>query len=284
MFASAAAPPEDPGPLGFLQPAAAPAPAPVAPSVPSPAAFSAPVAPAAAPKSGGRFGIYAAVYVSGAILGFVLGYLYSGRHAPPPRSDLERIPDDGVNKGKTKWANPKASVPPAQLKSIGETVELDSLAIRATGVERRKVTKVFPPTDARETSEEECVVLRVSLKNTSQNTEFVPLDEMFVRPSDPKRRPNYTFIELKDSSPIPMYPLPPFDERNLAGESFGVLKPGESVETIVAAEEESPKKARGPMVWRLQVRDVRGPGGNVKSHSTVVGFKFTADQIRKAEG
>ena len=81
-----------------------------------------------------------------------------------------------------------------------------------------------------------------------------------------------------------MYPLPPLDMRNLEGQSFEVLKPGESMEAIIAAEDDSPKKAKGPMVWRLQVRDVRGTGENVKSFSTVVGFKFTADQIRKAEG
>jgi hypothetical protein len=254
---------------------------PVAAPIASAAVPSAPTAPVAAPKSGGRFGIYAAVYVSGAILGFVLGYLYSGRHAAPARSDLERIPDDGVNKGKTKWANPKSAVPPAQLKSIGETVQLQSLAITATGVERRKVTKVFPPTDARETSEGECVVLRVSLKNTSQKTEFAPLDEMFVRPNDPKRRPNYTFIECKDGSQIPIYPLPPFDERILDGQSFDVLKPGASVDAIVAANEESPSLATGPMVWRLQVRDVRDGGAEPKSFSTVVGFKFTAEQIKR---
>ena len=267
-------------PLGFLQAGATgDRTAAVAP-VTTPASFPGSAEAAAPAKPSGKFGIYAVVYICGAILGFFLGYLYFGRQVAAARTGLERIPDDGVNKGKTKWVSPKTAVPAAQLKSIGETVQLQSLAVTAMAVQRRKISKVVPSTGASETSEGECLVLRVILRNTSVAAEFVPLDEMFVRPNDPKRRPNYTFIELKDSSPIPMYPLPPFDERNLAGESFGVLKPGESVETIVAAEEESPQKAKGTMVWRLQVRDVRGTGENVKSHSTVVGFKFTEEQIR----
>ena len=275
---------EEQEPLGFLQAGATGDQTAAVSPVTSPASFPGSAEAAAPPKPSGKFGVYAVVYICGAILGFFLGYLYFGRQVAAARTGLERIPDDGVNKGKTKWVNPQTAVPPGQLKSIGETVQLQSLAVTAMAVQRRKVSKFHPATLSSEASEGECLVLRVILRNTSVGAEFVPLDEMFVRPSDPKRRPNYTFIELKDGSPISMYPLPPFDERNLAGESFGVLKPGESVETFVAACEESLQKANGPMVWRLQVRDVAGARERVKSHSTVVGFKFTADQIRKAEG
>jgi serine/threonine protein kinase len=65
---------------------------------------------------------YVVVCLFGAIMGFFLACVYSGRHAPAAPTGLESIPDDGVNKGKTKWMDSEAAGSPDQRKVHGATV------------------------------------------------------------------------------------------------------------------------------------------------------------------
>lgn len=218
-----------------------------------------------------------AVYVSGMIFGLILGKFIFGKAAP---SGLELIRDDGANKHKTEWIIPTAPVPNAQRKRIGETINLGHLAVTALGVERTKISlERLDPSGEKEimTSPEECLVLRIRLKNTSTDVEFAPLDETFLRTHDPNRRPTYSFIELADGKQIKMYELLHFSEWNIAGQSFETIEPGEEMEAIIAAASGSPASAKGKMLWRIHLR-AGGPNDN--DYSTVVGFEFTADQIR----
>jgi hypothetical protein len=233
----------------------------------------------AAVKPVSRFGVLAAVYFSGVILGLILGKFMFGRAAATSAgpTGLEVIRDDGVLKDKTKWVDPKASLPSSQLKRLGETVQIAGLSITARSVERAKVTKVHSFSGSRETTPDECLVLHLLLKNTSSNVEFAPLDPMFVRPHNKQERPNYSYIEVPGNDPIEMFGLHKFSEFDLEGQPFDAIKPGEEIEAIVAAAEDSPALAKGTMRWRVQLR---AGVADKKAYTTVVGFEFTPEQIR----
>src|SRR5262249_15834455 len=162
--------------------------------------------------------------------------------------------DYGVHQGDTKWVSPATAIPPAQYKQIGETVYLGQLAVTALGIERRKISLVRsdPLTGVQEQTmtADECLVLHVRLRNTSNDIEFAPVDEMFLGPHDPKQWPNYSFIECDDGSQIPMFPLAEYSEYNIDGQSFQPLKPGQEMDAIIAACEGSPARVKGRMLWR----------------------------------
>jgi hypothetical protein len=230
-----------------------------------------------AAKSGSRFGVAIFAYVSGVLMGLILGKVLFGRsQAASAPTGLEMIRDDGAQKGKTKWPNPKSEVPRGQISRIGETVEVGALAVTAKAVERSKVTKVHSFSQTKEQSRDKCLVLRLVLKNISKDIQFAPLDPIFLRPHDPRNRPNYSYIQLKDANPIPMFELDKFSEFDLDGQPFDALEPGEEIEAIVAAAEGSPAQAKGNMLWRVQVRAGVREG---HSYSTVVGFEFAANEI-----
>ncbi len=229
-------------------------------------------------KQKSRIPLLVGVYVSGVILGLILGKFIFGKPTP---TGLELIRDDGANREKTQWIAQTSAVPRDQLKKIGETIQLGHLAVTAMGVEKKKVSleRTDPFTSAKEktTSPEECLILRVRLKNTSRDVEFAPLDETFLRSHLPKKRPTYSFIETEGGKPIRMYELAEFSEWNIVGQPFDTIKPGGELEAIIPAESGSPAKAKGSMVWRIQVR---AGGPKDKSYSTVVAFEFTPEQIR----
>jgi hypothetical protein len=231
-----------------------------------------------------RVGILVATYVSGVIFGLIIGKFVFGKTAAAGgsgSSGLEAIRDDGMLKDKTKWVDPKAAVPSGQLKRLGETVQIAGLSVTARSVQRAKVTKVHSFGGSKETSVGECLVLHLLLKNTSKDVEFAPLDPMFVRPHNPSERPNYSYIEIPGGEPIGMFELHKFSEFDLEGQPFDAMKPGEEIEAIVAAAEDSPSKAKGTMRWRIQVRaGVPDQKPEKKAYTTVVGFEFTPEQIR----
>jgi DNA-directed RNA polymerase subunit RPC12/RpoP len=239
---------------------------------------------AAAPaKPQSRLGILVATYVSGVIFGLIIGKFVFGKPAAAASgsSGLEAVRDDGMYKDKTKWVDPKASVPSSQLKRMGETVQIAGLSITARSVQRAKVTKVHSFGGSKETSAGECLVLHLLLKNTSKDVEFAPLDPMFVRPHNPRERPTYTYIEVRDGEPIGMFDLHKFSEFDLEGQPFDAIRPGEELEAIIAAAEDSPSKAKGKMCWRVQVRaGVPDQKPEKNAYTTVVGFEFTPEQIR----
>jgi hypothetical protein len=100
---------------------------------------------------------------------------------------------------------------------------------------------------------------------------------MFVRPHIQRERPTYSFIEVAGGDPIEMFDLHKFSEFDLEGQPFVAIKPGEEIEANIAAAEDSPAKATGDMLWRVQVR---AGVAEKKAYTTVVGFEFTPDQIR----
>jgi hypothetical protein len=225
----------------------------------------------------------AAMYICGMIVGYLLAR-FTGVSGPA-RTGLERIPDDyGIQKGGRAWKGPAANspVPPKQKAALGESLRVGNLEVTAMGVERRKVNKLrldlVSGQRQKMPSEGECLVLRVRFKNVSSDIAFSPLDALFVRRS--QDYPTYTFLEVGDGHTIDMFDLAPFSEFDIEGQPFDETVPGQELEAVIAAEEGSPARAKGTMLWRLQVRTGGSVAGVARTFSTVVGFTFTADQIR----
>ena len=233
--------------------------------------------PQNSPKTKSPVGAYVGIYISGAIFGLILGKFLFSR---PVLTGLELIRDDGANRYKTEWVSPTAPVPSSQRKGLGETIRLGDLSVTALAVEKRSIelARVDPFSGEVETmrSPQQCLVLRVRLKNTSANVQFAPLDETFLRPHDPTERPTYSFIEQAGGDRISLYELAPFSEWSIVGQPCSAIKPGEQLDAIIPAANGSADQARGKILWRLQLR----AGGPVdEAFSTVVGFDLDIDQV-----
>ncbi len=228
-------------------------------------------------KGGSRIAIGIGAYISGVLMGLIVGKVISAGGSPASSgpTGLEMICDDGQHKH--KWPSPKSAVPSSQIKRIGETMKFGALEVTAKAIERSKVIKVHAGTKNKEPSDADCLVLRLSIRNTSKDREFAPLDPVFVRPLGKNDHPGYSFIEVKDGEPIQMFELSIFSEFDLEGQPFDEIKPGEEIEAIVAAADGSADEARGKMLWRVRLRAGEYKG---RSYSTVVGFEFSADQIQ----
>lgn len=218
----------------------------------------------------------AAIYLCGAMTGFVIGRLVYG---PAAQSPLREIPDYGVRQGGRKWVlpDPSAAVPSGHWLRLNRTTRVGDLEITPLRVfvSRLAIVRLNPVSGQVERigQTEPTVVLALKIKNVSKSLAFSPLDEMFLRPSE---FPDYTYIELPDGQKVRMYPLPKFSERGLENQTFEELPPGEEREVWIAADPSALEKLRNTMVWRVQLR---AGGTPEKTYATVVALKFSVRDI-----
>lgn len=221
-----------------------------------------------------------AIYLCGAMTGFVIGRLVYG---PAAQSPLRKIPDYGVRQGGRQWVLPdsSAAVPRGQWLKFDRTTRIGDLEVRPLRifVGRVKFVRLNPVTGKTETLgySDKTLVLALRIRNVSDSLAFSPLDELFLRPSE---FPAYSYIELPDGEKVPMYPLSKFSERNIQHQSFDELAPGEEREYWIAAHPRILKQMRNTMVWRLQLR----VGGTPEeTYATVVALEFSVSDVERKQ-
>jgi hypothetical protein len=115
------------------------------------------------------------------------------------------------------------------------------------------------------------LMLKLRLKNLSNDSILVPLDEAFIRTRGPETRDS--FIEAGPTRQIDMYPLAVVSEWSIAGQEFRELDPGEAYETLVVSTPEALDHLVPKMTWRLRLRiDV--------NQNVTLGIRFQEDEIR----
>ena len=151
---------------------------------------------------------------------------------------------------------PVAPLPADRIARLGETLRVGALEITPVDVARRDITlrrvgvagaaverKGLPGT----------IVLRVRLRNASDDQSFAPLDPSFVRQRGSEVPP--TFAEAPGGNRLYPYPLAFESEMGIVGQDFRELRPGETRDLVIVTAPASPADANpAGLTWRLRFR------------------------------
>ncbi|HZW31395.1 MAG TPA: hypothetical protein VFF52_11845, partial [Isosphaeraceae bacterium] len=178
------------------------------------------------------------------------------------------VPSRSAERDQTDQPPP---IPPENLVALGQPVQLGDLnvtplAVVATRLEL--IRAIEPPKYRREN--EESLVLRLRLTNVSKRRSLVPLDVYLVR--ERSLRPYDPFIATSEGPSIRLYPLAIESEWSIVGQDFPRLDPGDTAETIIAAEPGSAHRLAGEMTWRVRLR-------TGVYRTDLLGVRFNKDQV-----
>ena len=96
------------------------------------------------------------------------------------------------------------------------------------------------------------LILRLKLKNLSDDTVFAPLDQAYLR--ERGKQVVDTFIQAAGDDRIYPYPLAMESEWSIVGQDFTELRPGESRVVTIASTPDAPPDSNGPFTWRIRIR------------------------------
>jgi hypothetical protein len=151
---------------------------------------------------------------------------------------------------------PGGTVPPIPIENLAtldQTIRIGELEVTPTSVALTPLTLVrsIEPSTER-LAEGSSLVLRLRLTNVSKDHTFAPLEPGFLRnPISPLDR---SFIETAKGDTISLFPLAIDSEWSILGQEFAELKPGESMETILASEPAAVDELSSEMTWRMRLR------------------------------
>jgi hypothetical protein len=197
------------------------------------------------------------VSYSSAVTLALVWMLWAGRTSPlaaTPQDERKTVVADPVSKSdELDLSSPPPPIPAQNLTTLGKPVRIGDLEIIPLSVISAPVDLVRA-TDQNEyrRQDDESLVLRLRLTNLSKQDRFAPLDRYLVR--EHGSRAQDPFIVASDGSFIPLFPLAIDSEWSILGQAFSVLHPGETMETIIAAEAGSGRRVRGQMTWRVRLR------------------------------
>jgi hypothetical protein len=192
----------------------------------------------------------------------------------PPAADSSRIGDERATKTpETPVAEVLPPIPPENVTVLGKAirigdVEIKPLWVTLTPVEL--VRSIDPPAYRHEDSSS--LILRFKLTNHSKEHTFAPLARDLLRDQAAFR--DRSFIASPDGGQISLFPLAVDSEWLVLGQEFPVLKPRESVETLVASEVVTEKRLPDQMTWRIRLRT--GP-----YRTDILGVRFSRRDLSR---
>ena len=153
-------------------------------------------------------------------------------------------------------SSPAATLPPLPAENVANLrntirlggVEFTPLEVVVTRLDL--VRSIDPAAWRREKSAS--LVLRLKLKNVTNNDQFAPLEPRFVR--EQPATPDRSTIATSQGQGINLFPLAVDSEWSIVGQDFTVLEPGESMETLVASEPGVADRLTDLMTWRVRIR------------------------------
>jgi hypothetical protein len=167
-----------------------------------------------------------------------------------------------------------------RLIPLGETRRVGDLEITPLGIERASGLEIenlgIDGSRNVRPAGENVLLLRLRLTNRSATTAFVPLSVEDVRLPD-EGLPG-AFLEDDGGNRVYPYPLPVQSDWGLVHQRLGELKPGESVDTFLASDEDAVRRLSARMTWRFRART--GLGGDGEDDPRTLGVPFHRDEVR----
>ena len=162
-------------------------------------------------------------------------------------------PDTLPPKAAARESSALAPLPPERVAALGKTLRVGSLEITPLTLVKRTVRLTWMVSEGRHRMEPgpETLVLRVRIKNVSKDETFAPLELAFLR--RPDSGAGATFLAVGNRV-VEGFPLAVASERSILGQVTPTLKPGESVETLVACDPEGKDRLTEPGTWRIKLR------------------------------
>jgi hypothetical protein len=176
-----------------------------------------------------------------------------GRETPP--SSVVASPEPARQAGLSRKVAPPEPILGEHFAAIGKPLRVGDLEVTPIGVRRQAVTlersTSFAKPD-RKDGGKGALVLRLKLKNTSNDAVFAPLDPTYLR--ERGKEIVDTFLETANDERIYPYPLAIDSEWSIVGQDFRELRPGESREVAIVSMPEAPADSEGPFTWRVRLR------------------------------
>jgi len=179
--------------------------------------------------------------------------------------------ESATNDPETKPAGTIPPIPTENLTTLGKTIQIGELEVTPLSVIITPLTLVrsIEPSTERH-ADGSSLVLRLRLTNISKDHTFAPLEPVFLR--DPISPLDRSYIETAKGGTISLFPLAIDSEWSILGQEFSALKPGESMETIIASEPAAADELSSEMTWRVRLR--------IGSYRTdLLGVRFTKVEV-----
>jgi hypothetical protein len=206
-------------------------------------------------------------------LGWILWTGRSSRIAQPSPAAVQPADIEPPSRaGEAELAHPAPPIPAENLTTLGKSIQVGSvkitpLAVVATRLER---VRAIQPAEFRQ-EKAESLVLRLRITNLSSFRAFVPLGPDLVR--DRGVRPHDPYVAASDGSIIRLFALAFESEWSIRGQTFPILQPGDTAETMIAAEPGSGRDPPAEMTWRVRLR-------TGVYRTDMVGVRFSRDEVR----
>jgi hypothetical protein len=203
--------------------------------------------------------------------------MWTGRSIRPGGAPAANVsPADTETVPKLASSAPVGVLPPLpveNLASLGSTTQIGDLEVTPLRIVPGRVDLVrsIEPNDWRR-EESASLVLRLRVKNVSNDNAFAPLERRFLREQGAAL--DRSTIATAPGKCINLFPLAIDSEWSIEGQSFSELKPGESVETVIASEPGVADKLTDEMTWRIHLR--------IGTYRTdVLGVRFNVHEIEE---
>ena len=271
----------------------------VAPPPPVPVATQ-PIVDDPSPPRSGLVTWLLVVYAVAATVAAVLGWARSGPDGHPLSvlSDLFGEYEPARRTTVTGLPGPNAEIPDELRVALGKTLTVGDLQITPTAIAEERVMRNTQRADADDEFEivgeripTPCLVLRATVTNRSSDTTFHPVDPAFNRKAV-LGEPAVVGIYPKSGRAFVGGPIAwPFAQNvqrvYLDGQKDDnqPLGPGQSRDVMICSAIDddlvpSIRKAKGPVLWKLQFRRGRVKWGfRTVPVTTLVGVEFTADKV-----
>jgi hypothetical protein len=164
-------------------------------------------------------------------------------------AEVEAVP-------KTISSVPSGALPPLpaeNLAVLGQTIQIGDLEVTPLAVQLRSVVLVRSIDHNNSRREKAAsLILRLKLKNVSKEHEFAPLERRFLR--EQTIAFDRSMIVTSPGKALDLFPLAVESEWSIKGQQFTTLKPGETMETVIASEPDIADRLTDEMTWRVRVR------------------------------
>ena len=218
-------------------------------------------------------------YASAVTIGLL--WILWGHRVARERESVESDPfppadtamDPGQRADQSRKLVPPEPLPADRIARLGQAVQLGSLEVTPLEVTSGPVTLHREiGNDQARGGGDGALVLKLRLKNLSNDAILVPLDEAFLR--ERGRGIRDSFIETGPTAQIDMFPLAVVSEWSIVGQEFRELRPDESYETRIFTAPDAVGHLAPEMTWRIRLRtDI--------NQTETLGVRFLEKEIGK---